>query len=52
MRILEKRRVQKVKDKNTLLIVIPKIVTAFLGLQKSDKLIFKNEKDKIVIEKE
>ena len=52
MNIKEKRKIQQLKDKNTFIVVIPKIITYFLGLKRGDKLVFKNENDRVYIEKE
>ena len=54
MEIEEKRTVQKIKTKNSysLLVVIPKIVAKYLGIKKGQNLIFKNEENRIFIDKE
>ena len=51
MIILEKRKIQKISNKNTLLVVIPKIVSLFLDLKYGDSLVFKKDRNKIMIEK-
>lgn len=48
----EKRKIQQIKNKNTFFVVIPKVITYILGLNKGDKLVFKNENGKVYIEKE
>lgn len=48
----EKRKVQQVKNRNTFIVVIPKVVSYILGLNKGDKLVFKSEKDRVYIERE
>ena len=50
--MIEKRKIQKLKDKNTLFVVIPKAISYILGLNKGDNLYFKRENNKIYIEKE
>lgn len=50
MNVKETRKVQKVK--NSLITVIPKFIACILGIKKGDKIIFKNENERIYIEKE
>lgn len=52
MSFVFKRKVQKLPTKNTFLVCIPQAIVSFLGIDKGKKLIFKNEKDRIYIEKE
>lgn len=52
MKINETRKVQQVPNKNTLIVCIPKIIVALLGLSKGNKLKFANEGNRIYIEKE
>ena len=52
MKIEEKRKIQQVAERNTLFVTLPKLVTAFLNLQRGQKLVFKKENDRIYIEGE
>ena len=52
MKIEEKRTIQQIKDRNTFFVVIPKIISYFLGLKKGEKLVFKTENNRVYIEKE
>ena len=52
MEIKEKRKIQQVADRSTLFVTLPKLVTAFLNLQRGQKLIFKKEFERIYIEGE
>ena len=52
MKIEEKRKIQQVAERNTLFVTLPKLVTAFLNLQRGQKLIFKKENERIYIEGE
>ena len=49
---MESRKVQQLSNKTTLITVIPKVIAYILGIKKGDRLIFKNENDRIYIEKE
>ena len=49
---MESRKVQQLSNKTTLITVIPKIIAYILDLKKGDKLVFKNENDRVYIEKE
>lgn len=50
MYINETRKVQKAG--NSLIAVIPKIITRILKVKKGDNVIFKNENERVYIEKE
>lgn len=50
MKIKEKRKIQQVGQTKTLLVSIPKLVTAFLGLERGNELMFIKENEKIYIE--
>lgn len=52
MKIYEVRKVQQTGGKNTLSTVIPKVIVYLLGIKKGDKLVFKNENDRVYIERE
>ena len=52
MKINEARKIQQIPNKNTLIVCIPKLIVALLGLSKGDKLKFVNEGNRIYIEKE
>lgn len=52
MKFSLKRKVQKLPNKNTFIVCIPQAIVSIMGIEKGNKIIFKNENNKIYIERE